>query len=100
MVAPVTGRSQSSVYAVIIAYALILLALWKVDLGLTTPSSWKSLGLSIPVAVSLPPAPLDNPTSLLLNRLLLAGPNADATETRRVATVALMLYASGDGVKR
>ena len=100
MAAPVTGHSQGSLYAVVMAYVLVLLALWKVDLGLATPSSRYSLGGNIPTAITLPPAPLYNPGTVLSKKLRVAGPMADATETRRVATVALMLYASRDGLKK
>ena len=100
MAAPVTGHSQGSLYAVVMAYVLVLLALWKVDLGLATPSSWYSLGGNIPAAISLTTAPLYTPATVLPKSLRVAGPIADATETRRVATVALMLYASQDGLKK
>ena len=100
MTAPVTGRSQGSLYAVVLAYVLVLLALWKVDLGLATPSSWYSLGDNIPAAINLPPAPFYNPGTVRPNKLRVAGPIADPIDTRRVATVAVMLYASRDGSKK
>jgi hypothetical protein len=34
MANPVIGSSNSSAYALFLAYALIILALWKVDIGL------------------------------------------------------------------
>ena len=99
MVAPVTGTSQSSMYAIAMTYVLILLALWEVDLGLAVPSSWHVSGGNIPAAVNLPSEPLHTPETLL-QKLRVTEANADETDTRRIATVALMLYAGQDGIKK
>jgi hypothetical protein len=100
MAAPVTGRSQGSLYALVMAYVLVLLALWKVDVGLARPSSWYSLGGNMPAAINFSPGSLSNPGTVLSKKSPVAGPIADGAETRRLATVALMLYASQDSLKK
>ena len=108
MAAPVPDPSGSSAYPLILffAYALILLSLWRVDTGLVEQQSATSGGA---IAVTgLAPAPDDSRSQRRAASLedLAFGSwgtipiESENEEVRRKATVALMVYATGNGVRR
>jgi hypothetical protein len=108
MAAPVNGPSGSSTYPLFLflAYALIVLALWRVDTGLVERQSAPS-GDNIAVTSSTPPQD-DSRSHLRAASLedLAFGSwgaipiEAENEEVRRKATVALMVYATGNGIRR
>ena len=90
MATAISGSFKPSAYAVVLAYALILLSLWQVDLGLPRSSS-----SSPPSAASAPPNVLESSTlEPLIDQI--AKERLEKAQGRRVATVALMVYAAGD----
>ena len=108
MAAPVPDASGISAYPLILflAYALILLSLWRVDAGLVEQQSATSGG---DIAVtSVAPARDDSPPHRRVASLvdLAFGSwgtiriESENEEVRRKATVALMVYATGNGVRR
>jgi hypothetical protein len=108
MATPVNGSSGSSTYPLFLflAYALIVLALWRVDTGLVERQSAPS-GDNIAVTSSTPPQD-DSRSHLRAASLedLAFGSwgtipvRAENEEVRRKATVALMVYATGNGIRR
>ena len=107
MAAPVNGTSGSSTYPLFLflAYALIVLALWRVDTGLVERQSAPSGG-DIALTSSAP-AQDDSRSHLRAPSLedLAFGSwgtipvRAENEEVRRKATVAL-IYATGNGIRR
>jgi hypothetical protein len=108
MADPVSGPSGSSTYPLFLflAYALIVLALWRVDTGLVERQSAPS-GDNIAVTSSPPPQE-DSRSHLRAASLedLAFGSwgtiplRAENEEVRRKATLALMVYATGNGIRR
>jgi hypothetical protein len=108
MAAPLNGTSGSSTYPLFLflVYALIVLALWRVDTGLVERQSARSGG-DIAVTSSAPPQD-DSRSHLRAASLedLAFGSwgaipiEAENEEVRRKATVALMVYATGNGIRR
>ena len=91
--------TATSAYAVLVAYALILLSLWQVDLGLARSAS--SRATAAPASLNV----LGDSTPQLLNNLPLnddemARARVEKTEARRLATLALIAYVYRDGLKR
>jgi hypothetical protein len=108
MAAPVPDPSGSSAYPLILflAYALILLSLWRVDMGLVEQQSAASHGDIAMTSVA--PAQHDSRSYRRAASLedLAFGSwgtipiESENEEVRRKATVALMVYATGNGVRR
>ena len=105
MAAPVPDPSGSSAYPLILflAYALILLSLWRVDMGLVEQQSAASRAMT-----SVAPAQHDSRSYRRAASLedLAFGSwgtipiESENEEVRRKATVALMVYATGNGIRR
>ena len=90
--------TATSAYAVLVAYALILLSLWQVDLGLARSAS--SRATAAPASLNVlgdSPQLLNN---LPLNDDEMARATVEKTEARRLATLALIAYVYRDGLKR
>ena len=108
----VSGRSDTPAYPLFLAYALILLSLWKVDMGLIGRTRVASSGSDHVIATRLARVEsLDNsPTDyrLLVSMLEQSSVNPSARigidaqneEVRRLAALALMVYVAGDGIRR
>lgn len=108
MAAPVPDSSGSSAYPLylFLAFALIVLSLWRVNTGLVEQQSATSDG---DIAVTSLAAPQDDARShrraasledLAFGSWGAIPIEADNDEVRRKATVALMVYATGNGIKR
>jgi hypothetical protein len=108
MAAPVPAPSGSSAYPLFLflAYALILLSLWRVDTALVEQQSATSDG---DIAVtSLAPAQDDSRShrrAVSLEDLAFGSwgaipIEAENEEVRRIATLALMVYGTGNGIRR
>jgi hypothetical protein len=107
MATPVRG--PSSVYPLFLALALIAFSLWRLDSGLVEQQSSAQSGAQ-DVAISLAPsdAPADSRSHLRdapiedlafgLWAGIRTGPENE--EVRHKATVALLVYASGRGIRR
>ena len=113
MASPVIRSSDNSAYPLFLAYALILLSLWKVDLGLIGRTGVTVSGGNNVIATRFAPIkPLDE--SRTHYRLLLSVlESSDGTsagrigteaqneeEVRRLAALALIVYVTGDGIRR
>jgi hypothetical protein len=112
MTNPVIRSSNSSAYALFLAYALIVLSLWKVDIGLIGRTGLTvSSGNNVVATRFAPIKPPDE--SRIHYRLLVSmleqsdltpsvgiGTDAQNEEDRRLAALALMVYATGDGIRR
>ena len=86
-----SGSFKPSAYAVVLAYALILLSLWQVDLGLLRSSS-----SSPPSSASAPPNVVESSTlEPLIDQIAIE--RVEEAHGRRLATVALIVFAAGDG---
>jgi hypothetical protein len=107
MAAPVPDPSGSSAYALSLslAFALITLSLWRVDTGLVEQQAAPSGDIAV---TSLAP-PQENPPSHRgadsLEDLAFGSwggipIESENEEVRRKATVALMVYATGNGIRR
>ena len=108
MAAPVPDPSGSSAYPLILflAYALILLSLWRVDTGLVEQQSATS---DVDIALTGVAAAQDGSRShrraasledIAFGSWGAIPIEADNEEVRRKATVALMVYATGNGIRR
>ena len=91
--------TATSAYAVLVAYALILLSLWQVDLGLARSTS--SRATAAPTSLTV----LGDSSLQLLNNSPfnddeVARARVEKTEARRLATLALIAYVYRDGLKR
>ena len=104
---PVPIASGSTVYALILALALIGLSLWSVDTGLVEQQSAPSSG-DISVTSLVPPqdnSRSDRQRAASLEDLAFGSwgtihVESENEEVRRKATVALMVYATGNGIRR
>jgi hypothetical protein len=110
MANPVIWSSNSSAYALFLAYALIVLSLWKVDIGLIGRTGLTvSSGNNVVATRFAPITPPDESRThhrLLLSMLEHSGVNpstrteAQNKEARRLAALAVMVYVTGDGIRR
>jgi hypothetical protein len=108
MAAPVNERSGSSAHLVslFLAFALIVLSLWRVDTGLIEQQSATADGDSAMISVA--PAQNDSRSHRRAASLedLAFGSwgtipiESENEEVRRKATVALMVYGTGNGIRR
>ena len=108
MAAPVPDPSGSSAYPLFLflAFALIVLSLWRVDTALVEQQSATSDGDI--VVTSLAPAQDDSRSHRRAASLedLAFGSwgaipiEAENEEVRRIATLALMVYGTGNGIRR
>ena len=110
MAGPVPNPSGSSAYPLSLfpAFALIILSLWRVDTGLVEQQSAPSAGNNA-VTTSAPSDLQYEPRSHLRTGSLedLAFGSwgtiqieSENEEVRRKATIALMVYATGNGIRR
>jgi hypothetical protein len=114
MAAPNSTSRNASLYSLVLAYALIVLSLWKVDTGLVgRPQFTFRQGDSAVVRTTLAPTAAGDESRSEVYRLLAsllersdaapsAGVGADLEneELRRLTALALMVYAAGNGIKR
>jgi hypothetical protein len=114
MATPVIRSSNNSGYPLFPAYALILLSLWKVDMGLIGGTGLSVSGGNNVVATRF--APIKPPDESRTHHRLLVSmlEQADVTtptvrlgtdaqseeEVRRLAALALIVYGTGDGIRR
>ena len=106
MAAPVNG--PSSAFLLFFAYALVVLSVWRVDTGLVEQQPAPSGGNN--AVTTSAPADLQHDQRSHLRAASLedlafgswgAIPiEAENEEVRRKATVALMVYATGNGIRR
>jgi hypothetical protein len=106
------NSSTSSAYALVLAYALVVLSLWKVDLGLVGQPGFTAWGGNNAVATRFAPTRTPDDSGSEVYRLLASVLQSDATpsaavgadpqneELRRLAALALMVYVAGDGIRR
>lgn len=107
MAAPSVTPSSSSAYPLLLAYALVVFSLWTVDTGIVEQQSAPSGGNNAVTSSPLDPQH-DSPSQLRVSSVEdLAFGSWGATrreveneDMRRKATVALMVYATGDGLRR
>jgi hypothetical protein len=113
MAAPNSTSSNSSAYAVILAYILLVLSLWKLDAGLVGRPGFTAWGGNNAVATRFAPTlTADESRSEVYRILASVLEQSDATpspgiavdpedeELRRLTALALMIYATGDGIRR
>jgi hypothetical protein len=108
MAAPVRESSGSPVYplSLFLAFVLVVVSLWRVDTGLVEQHTALSAGDI--TMTSLAPAHEDSPSDRHAASLedLAFGSwgtipiDSENEEVRRKATVALMVYATGNGIRR
>ena len=108
MGAPVSNTPGSSVYllSLFLAFALVVVSLWRVDTGLVEQQPAPSAGAI--TMTSLAPAHEDSPSdrrAASLEDLAFGSWGAipiesEDEEVRRKATLALMVYATGNGIRR
>jgi hypothetical protein len=106
----VIGPSDNSAYALFLAYPLIVLSLWKVDIGLIGRTGLTlSSGNNVVATRFAPIKPSDESRThhhLLVSVLEHSCVNpsarteAQSKETRRLAALAVMVYVTGDGIRR
>jgi hypothetical protein len=107
------NSSNSSAYALILAYGLVILSLWKVDTGLVGRPGFTAWGGNNAVATRFAPTPTADDSRSEVYRLLAsmlepsdATPSAAVEadpqneELRRLAALTLMVYVAGDGIRR
>jgi hypothetical protein len=112
MAAPNSTSRNTSLYSLVLAYAVIMFSLWKVDTGLVGRAGFTSRQGDSAVARKLvPTAARDESRSVyrLLVSLLEGSDTAPSLELRadpqkeelrRVTALALMVYLAGDGIRR
>lgn len=108
----VSGSSDNSAYPLFLAYALILLSLWKVDMGLIGRTRLAATGGDNVVTTRfarvealdgsrthdrLLASMLEHATA---DPLAKTGTDPQNEEVRRLAALALMVYVAGNGIKR
>lgn len=111
MATSIIRDSGSSAIALVLAYALVVLSLWKVDTGLAG-RRLTAFGGNDAVATSLVPPIAPAESSSELYRLLVAtneqsgvssagdGREAQNVEVRRLTALSLMVYVTADVVKK
>jgi hypothetical protein len=103
--------SSSSAFALVLAYSLVLLSLWKVDTGLAERRPSTALEGSSAVETTLTPPKAPEESSSELYRLLVSTPEQSDgrstengteanEEVRRLTALSLILYVTEDGIKR
>jgi hypothetical protein len=103
--------SSSSAFALVLAYSLIILALWKVDTGLAGRQSSTAVEGSSAVKTTLPLPKAPDESSSELYRLLVSIPEQSDVrsiengieaneEVRRLTALSLILYVTEDGIKK
>ena len=103
--------SSSSAFALVLAYSLIILALWKVDTGLAERQSSTAVEGSSAVKTTFAPPKAPDESSSELYRLLVSTPEQSDVrsikngieaneEVRRLTALSLILYVTEDGIKR
>jgi hypothetical protein len=114
MAAPNRTSRNTSLYSLVLAYALIVLSLWKVDTGLVgRPQFTFRQGDSVVVRTTLAPTAAGDESRSEVYRLLASllepsdtppspggGADPQNEELRRLTALALMVYAAGNGIKR
>ena len=114
MVTPVIRSSNNSSYPLLLAYALVLLSLWMVDMGFLGRAGLTVSGGNNVVATRFPaikpPDELRSHERLLVSMLEQADVTSPAArigadgqneeEVRRLAALALIVYVTGDGIRR
>jgi hypothetical protein len=113
MATPVIRSSNSSAYALVLAYALIVLSLWKVDMGLVGRPGFTAWDGDNAVARRFAPTQIADESRSEVYRLLAStlersdtpasagvGTEPQNEERRRLAALALMVYVTGDGIRR
>jgi hypothetical protein len=113
MAAPNSTSSNSSAYALILAYILVVLSLWKIDTGLVGRPEFTAWGGNNAVATRFAPTPTADDSRSEVYRLLAStleqfdampsaaiGADPQNEELRRLTAVALMVYVTGDGIRR
>jgi hypothetical protein len=114
MATPIIRSSDSSAYALVLAYALIVLSLWKVDMGLVGRPGFTAWGGDNTVARRFASAQTADEFRSEVYRLLAStlersdtisagvgvGTEPQNQERRRLAALALMVSVSGDGIRR
>ena len=102
--------SSSSASALVLAYSLIILALWKVDTGLAERQPSTAVeGSAVKTTLAPPKAPDESSSELY--RLLVSTPEQSYVrsiengieaneEVRRLTALSLILYVTEDGIKR
>jgi hypothetical protein len=110
MAAP--NSSNSSAYALLLAYALVVLSLWKVDTGLVGRPGFTASDGNNAVARFAPTSTADDARAEVYHLLASMLEPSDATpsaavkadpqneELRRLAALTLMVYVAGDGIRR
>jgi hypothetical protein len=103
-------NSSSSAFAIVLAYALVILSLWKVDTELAGRGSSTAFEGS-GVVKNLAPTNAPDESYSELYRLLVSIPEQSGArsakngteaneEVRRLTALSLILYVTGDGIKR
>jgi hypothetical protein len=113
MAARNSTSSNSSAYALILAYILIVLSLWKLDTGLIGRPGFTAWGGNNAVATRFAfTGTADESRSEVYRVLASVLEQSDAApspgiavdpedeELRRLTALALMIYATGDGIRR
>jgi hypothetical protein len=108
MTAPAPDPSGSSAYpfSLFLAFALLVISLWRVDSGLVQQQSTSSRRDIILASLAPPQGDLSSHRrAASLEDLAFGswGPlqlESENEEVRRKATVALMVYATGNGIRR
>ena len=111
MATSIIRDSSSSAIALVLAYALVVLSLWKVDTGLAG-RRLTAFGGNDAVATRLAPPNVSDESSSELYRLLVAtneqsgvssaGDRTEAQneEVRRLTALSLMVYITADRVRK
>ena len=114
MATPNLRDSSSSAYALALAYGLVVLSLWNVHMGLVgrpwlapPPTSNNTVGTSF-----TPTKAADESRSQVyrlltsvvepsaVNSSVAAGTEAENEEARRLTALSLIVYVTGDGIRR
>ena len=115
MATPTVRSSNTSAYALVLAYALVVLSLWKVDMGLVGRPGFTAGDGNNAVATRFAPTQTADESLSEVYRLLAStlersdtiasagvgtGTEPQNEERRRLAALALMVYVTGDGIRR
>jgi hypothetical protein len=109
MAASFITDSSSSAFALVLAYSLIILALWKIDTGLAERQSSTAVEGSSAVKTTLAAPKAPDESSSELYRLLVSTPEQSRSiengieaneEVRRLTALSLILYVTEDGIKK
>jgi hypothetical protein len=104
--------SNSSACALLLAYALVVLSVWQVDMGLVGRPGFTAWSGNYAVATRFTPTRTADDSRSEVYRLLSSALQPEATpsaavetdrqneELRRLVGLALMAYVAGDGIRR